>query len=93
METCLDTEFKCCEDGVTAALSADGQGCRSADVCLSSLFGCCADGYTPALGHDELGCPLPTTEAPATTTPTTTTDASATVEDGLFLAVDCGATE
>jgi hypothetical protein len=54
-ETCKESKYGCCEDGVSAALGRDGEGCPGS-VCSETLYGCCPDGKTAAKGDDNAGC-------------------------------------
>ncbi|XP_071454258.1 papilin isoform X2 [Hetaerina americana] len=58
VKTCKDTEFGCCNDGITAAKGPFGKGCPQPQTCEETQFGCCAsDGVSPAEGPRQLGCP------------------------------------
>lgn len=76
-ETCKDTKFGCCPDGVSPAQGKKTKGCPE-ELCLSSLFGCCEDGKTEAEGPEFSGCPIVTTTTTTTKAPPATTTTAAT---------------
>lgn len=62
-ETCKETKFGCCQDGVSPALGPDNEGCPPSQ-CNFTLFGCCPDGVSIAEGNDYEGCPEEITVPP-----------------------------
>ncbi|XP_046402802.1 LOW QUALITY PROTEIN: papilin [Ischnura elegans] len=58
VKSCKESEFGCCNDGITAAKGPFGKGCPQPKTCDETEFGCClSDGVSPAEGPNELGCP------------------------------------
>lgn len=60
-KTCNETQYGCCEDGVSPASGENFEGCPESQ-CDQTLFGCCSDNKTPAEGNDNEGCPPPPPE-------------------------------
>ncbi|XP_035795510.1 papilin-like isoform X2 [Anopheles albimanus] len=60
-ETCKDTKYGCCPDGLSPATGPKDEGCPSESDCADTLFGCCPDKQTPAEGNDHEGCSIETT--------------------------------
>lgn len=64
---CRRSSYGCCQDGVTAAIGPNQQGCSGTDGnlvirpdvrggCRQTRYGCCPDGVTAARGQNQEGC-------------------------------------
>ncbi|RWS27622.1 papilin-like protein, partial [Leptotrombidium deliense] len=53
---CMNTEYGCCLDGVSAAQGINYKGCEDMIPCNETEFGCCPDNVTLAKGFDFEGC-------------------------------------
>ncbi|XP_076032052.1 proteoglycan-like sulfated glycoprotein papilin isoform X2 [Oratosquilla oratoria] len=53
---CDESEYGCCQDGVSTAPGPFMKGCQPIKTCKDAPFGCCPDEITPAKGVDFKGC-------------------------------------
>ncbi|KAK4313128.1 hypothetical protein Pmani_015500 [Petrolisthes manimaculis] len=54
---CKESDFGCCQDGVTLASGPFQKGCPRIETCEDTPHGCCPDKLTPADGAEGKGCP------------------------------------